>query len=97
MNLLPSLAIFSVPGHEEYTIIEMACLERVDRAPDGVVPMLWKKKFYVKVDLTEVDPADTSRIIATFLNTLSEQLEADDYDTYPLVTKDAAYGQPYVM
>jgi len=97
MNLLPSLAIFPVPGHEEYTMIEMSCLERVDRAPDGVVPVLWRKKFYVKLDLTEVDSADTPHIIARLLNTLSEQLEAEDYETYPLVTMAAAYGHPYVM
>lgn len=97
MNLLPSFSVYPVPGHEEYSILEMQCLERVDRTPDGGVPRLWHKKVYVKLDLTSVDPAESAKIIATCLNTMSEQLEADDYETYQPVTMGAAYGHPYVM
>lgn len=97
MNVLPSLSVISVPGHPEYSIIQMQCLERVGLTEDGRVPLLWQQEVYVKLDITDVDPAESAKVIATCLNTISEQLEADDYNTYQPVTKDAAYGHPYVM
>jgi hypothetical protein len=97
MNILPSLNVFPVPGHEEYTIIMMSCFDREARTPEGVVLQLWERTFYIKENITSVTLADSPAIIAKLLNTVSEQLEADDYETYPLVTKDTAYGRPYVM
>jgi len=92
MNLLPSLNMYPVPGHEEYSIIECQALERVDRNKDGSVPSLWRKKIYVKLDLTTIDPVQSPKVIAAILNTMSEQLEGDDYDTYALVPEARVYG-----
>jgi hypothetical protein len=97
MNLLPSISIFSVPEHQEYTCIMVTCLDRVAQTEEGHVLEYWEKVFYVKEDITAVDEGKAAAMIAKMLNTISEQLEADDYETYELVTKETAHGRPYVM
>ena len=97
MNLLPSFNIMPVPDFPQYTIAEVHFLDREAKDPNGAVVCTGVVQIFLDVNITDVRVSQARAVIAAIINTLSEQLECDDYNTYPQVTKARAYGLPSVM